>query len=296
MLDFRMETFLTLCEEKSFTKTAKILCITQPAVSQHIHYLEQYYGRKLFEYKGKSFSLTPQGEKLKNFALLSKADWQRAEQSLRQEDAKLIHFGATLTIGEYVMPPILAELLTPPTSITYSMQVDNTETLLQKLQQGAIEFAFVEGQFDKKQFTTRLLSTAQFIPVCAPSHAFTDRVIDFEEIFMERLIVREHGSGTRGVLEQVLTEHSFTFHNFSQITEIGNLNGIKELVKRNLGITFIYENAVRDDLLSQTLKQIQIKNFKVEREFNFICMKDSHFLQEYLDCFYQFHEIYHRTV
>ena len=65
MLDFRMDTFLNLCGTMNYTKTAKKLCITQPAVTQHIHYLEHYYGCRLFEYKNKTLTLTPQGKILK---------------------------------------------------------------------------------------------------------------------------------------------------------------------------------------------------------------------------------------
>ncbi len=66
MLDFRIETFLNLCVTMNYTKTARELCITQPAVTQHIHYLEKYYGCRLFEYKNKTLKLTHQGEILKN--------------------------------------------------------------------------------------------------------------------------------------------------------------------------------------------------------------------------------------
>ncbi len=286
MLDFRMETFLTLCEEKSYTKTARKLCITQPAVSQHIRYLEQYYGKKLFNYKGKNLILTTQGEQLLKYTLLSKADWNKVADTLNKEEGvKRIHFGATLTVGEYVMPEILSELIGQTTTITFSMLVDNTETLLQKLQQGQIDFAFVEGQLDKNEYTTRLFSHARFIPVCSVQHNFASRQVSFDEIFAQRLIVREVGSGTRGVLEQVLLEHNQKIQNFSNIIEIGNLNVIKNLVARGLGITFLYENAVEDEILNGKLQQILLSEFEAEREFNFVCMKGSQFMKENLEFF-----------
>ena len=64
MLDFRLHTFLTLCETMNYTRAAERLCITQPAVSQHIHFLEAHYGCRLFTYQNKTLRLTPAGETL----------------------------------------------------------------------------------------------------------------------------------------------------------------------------------------------------------------------------------------
>ena len=293
MLDFRIETFLTLCEEKSYTKAAEKLCITQPAVSQHIRYLEQYYDSKLFYYKGKNLSLTPQGEQLLKYALISKADWNKIADTLKKETgSERISFGATLTIGEYVMPEILSKLIKQSDNTTLSMLVDNTETLLQKLQQGLIDFAFVEGQLDKNEYTTRLFSPAGFIPVCAVNHEFAHRKVSFDEIFSQRLIVREVGSGTRGVLEQVLLEHNQNIKNFSHIVEIGNLNVIKTLVEKGLGITFLYENAVESEISQGLLKKIRLSDFEAVREFNFVCMKGSQFMEKNLEFFERCRKIY----
>lgn len=61
MLDFRIHTFLCVCRHMNYTRAAAELHITQPAVSQHIRYLEREYGTKLFSYKGKHLQLTQAG-------------------------------------------------------------------------------------------------------------------------------------------------------------------------------------------------------------------------------------------
>lgn len=284
MLDFRIETFLVLCEELSYTKTAERRCITQPAVSQHIRYLEGFYGVKLFTYQGKNLRLTPQGEQLQKFALLSKTDWNKLGQKIRDyREKRHLSFGATLTIGEYVMPVILEKLLDHLPNTALSMVVDNTETLLQKLRHGEIDFALLEGPFDKKDYSTSLFMPASFIPVCGVEHPFAAGRISFEAIFSQRLIVREPGSGTRNVLEQALLAHNQSIANFSDRIEIGNLNVIKDLVGHGKGITFLYEIAVERELFQGTLKQIDLLDFEAVREFNFVCLTDSHYIQEYWD-------------
>ena len=113
MLDFRLDTFLVVCKYMNFTKAAQELNITQPAVSQHIHYLEEAYQAKLFEYHAKKLTLTPQGEELLRAATTMKHDSIHLHDHLAhlaQEKRELI-FGVTLTIGSFVMPPHLAAYL-----------------------------------------------------------------------------------------------------------------------------------------------------------------------------------------
>lgn len=103
MLDSRHNTFLVLCHVGSYTKTAQALFITQPAVSQHIKFLEQQYGGKLFYFEGKTLRRTQRGEKLYLFVQTMHADSDRMQRALQEETQTESHrlaFGATLSIGE----------------------------------------------------------------------------------------------------------------------------------------------------------------------------------------------------
>ena len=288
MLDFRLLSFLTLCEERSYTRAAGKLCISQPAVSQHIHFLEEYYGVKLFTYDHKTLELTLQGERLLEFARLSKADWAKAESIIRScKERTRVSFGATLTIGEFIMPKILEKMIDNLSDTDLTMLVDNTQTLLQKIKQGEIDFAIVEGLFNKNDYTTRVFRAARFIGVCAKEHPFSGRPVSFEEVFTQRLIVREPGSGTRSVLEQALSVHNQSISSFPQKIEVANLNVIKKLVEKNLGITFLYEAAAEKELLEGTLVRIDLEGFDIVRDFHFVCLKDSQFEKASLSFFEQ---------
>ena len=111
MQDFRMETFLTVCELLNYTRAAEALHITQPAVSQHIRCLEEYYGVKLFRYEGKRLRLTEAGALLRNAATTMKHDEIILRELLASGDRPRFAFGATLTIGDFVLPPKLARYL-----------------------------------------------------------------------------------------------------------------------------------------------------------------------------------------
>lgn len=84
MLDFRVETFLAVCRHMNFTKAARELNITQPAVSHHMHYLEQAYGTALFQHNGKRLQLTEAGEILRRTLLTMKHDEQHLQKRMQQ--------------------------------------------------------------------------------------------------------------------------------------------------------------------------------------------------------------------
>lgn len=283
MIDYRLETFISLCKVLNYTKTAELLHITQPAVSQHIKYLESIYGVKLFNYTGKNLTLTKAGKTLYDFALAMETSSTRIKEILSIPDPSEypIKFGTTLTIGEFTMSNIISRLIRDFPSLDFTMEVGNTKVLLEKLVNGEIDFALLEGHFDKKEYNSNFFSSESFIGVSSPQHKFANKRIAFEDIFNERLILREIGSGTRDIFEQILYEHNLTRKSFEQITEIGSIGVIKELVKNNLGITFLYKEAVRKELLEGSLTQIRLKDFDVEREFNFVYLKDSLHHKEY---------------
>ena len=118
MLDFRIDTFLAVCQYQSYTKAAQALNITQPGVSQHIHFLENYYGIQLFTYQNRKLTLTQEGELFRTAVTTMKID----EQHLRErfaaspEGVRKLFIGFTLTIGEYgVLPRLVAYFQNLPT-------------------------------------------------------------------------------------------------------------------------------------------------------------------------------------
>jgi len=130
MQDFRMETFLTVCRFLNYTNAAKALNITQPAVSQHIHLIEEHYKVKLFYYEGKKLRLTEAGILLRNAATTMRHDEIILSEQLKIGGRLKFVFGATLTIGDFVMPEKLAHYMIKEQEAEVRMLVDNTETLL----------------------------------------------------------------------------------------------------------------------------------------------------------------------
>lgn len=287
MLDFRIETFLCVCKYLNYTKAAEELNITQPGVSQHIKYLENYYRGKLFTYSNKILTLTRAGEELKNAMLSIKHDNIYLQKRLSQQSSNInsIQFGSTLTIGEFMIPQKLINYMkqNPKTQIEFI--IANTQELLSFLEDGIIDFAIIEGYFEKSQYEFLTVSNENYIAVCGNDYPLKS-VSNFHELFSHNLLVRENGSGTKEILERYLSENGYSLANFSNTSIISSIDVIKQFLQNNCGISFMYEIAVKKELSEGILRKINIEHFHLYHEFNFIWRKNSVFTDYYKKLFY----------
>jgi len=251
--------------------------MTQPAISQHIQFLENYYQVKLIQAKGKHFSLTEEGKALLEYAKTLYASSQRVFPLLNRikNHVKVLNFGATLTIGEYMLPPVLYRIFKEDPEVNISMYVENTHILQEMLWDGKIDFALLEGHFNQNEFESKLLSDETFIGVCSPDNKIAAKTNELKELLSQNLILREPGSGTRDILEQALYNQNLGVRDFNRIIEIGNMNAIKELCHQNIGITFMYREAVKKELAQGYLKEIPIRNLNISHPFSFVYLKNS---------------------
>lgn len=283
MLDFRVETFLMVCQEMNFTRAARQLGITQPAVSGHIRQLEEYYGVLLFGYEGKKVYLTKEGKMLYEAMVSMHNNEIYLMEQLKQtrECREEFRFGVTLTIGDYMISDALERYIEKHPSANIHMEVANTKELTEQLEAGLIDFAVLEGNFRKMNYRNFVYAVEPFIPVCSPYHPMAGRQVKLTELLHERIIVREEGSGTREILENALEERNIRLPDFSGLIEIANMNTIKELVRRNCGISFMYEKAAEQELLEGELARLNIRGWQVRHEMCAVWKKDNLFSDYY---------------
>ena len=261
MLDFRTNTFLTVCETMNFTEAAKRLNITQPAVSQHIRFLENEYNTQLFLYHNKQLYITQTGKILKKRLMTMRNDQLSILEEMKSVsgDIELLSIGVTMTIGEYAVVDRIADFMNHHPDMNLHIHFGNTSQLLLLLDEGKINLALVEGNYPKDSY----------------GH--------MNYLKNERLIVRESGSGTRNILEELLLARGMEISDFERYIEVENMHTIIGLLKRDCGISFMYKIAVADELESGVLKEIKLSDFKMQHDFDFIWEKDSIYTDKYVE-------------
>ena len=295
MLDFRHETFLELFKQKNYAKTAEALHITQPAVSQHIKYLEELYEVTLIAEKGKVFSLTPAGKELLWFIQSANSGVKHLKKRIAQINTKNIQeitIGATRSIGEGILPHIISKILQSNDLVEFHVLVENTNSLVEKLQDGQIDFALIEGYFDKSTFETIPFSVEEFIGICSANSPLAAKSVDFSDLLEYRHIVREEGSGSREIYEEILHENHMKINDFHRLIEVNNLTAIKKMVADDAGISFLYKFTVLDEIQSRKVIPITINNFSALRNLHFVFQKDNLTNIDHRYWFDKFLEIY----
>lgn len=289
MIDTKILTFITVAKVKNFTKTAEILNITQPAVSQHISALERYYNVKLFYKRNKEMELTEEGKILFQYALNVNRLEKIVKTQFRNKESiiKKYNIGATLTIGGYVLPKIIGEYRKIYENTDLILFVENTETIMKQLINGDIHIGLVEGPFDKTKIRYKKFMDDELVFVVSPNHKLAQKQsVTINEILNNRFILREKGSGTRKIIENALQLKGYTIEDKNIYIEIGNITAILSMVESGLGCTIISKEVVKNSIIDNKLKIIPIKDLKINREFNFVYLDDIN--MDFIDQFMEF--------
>ncbi|WP_408868703.1 LysR substrate-binding domain-containing protein [Brochothrix campestris] len=275
MLDYHYETFLTVCKTLNYTRAAELMNMSQPAVSNHIAFLEQRMNTKLFIHKNKKVFLTDEGKLLYDKIQFMMNYSNKTLDELNSMNYTKINLGCTLAVSDYIIPSFFVEMFKEQNEFKLNVLVENTKTLLSYLAQGKIDAAFIEGDFNKKVFSSIPFSKATIIGVCSPEFELADHVLSFEDLFDYELIVRELGSGTRKSLESHLSEEQIDLASFKHQTTLGSIDLIKRVVEQNIGITFMFDVCVQDELARGTLKKLNLSREFKPKQMNFVYLSDN---------------------
>lgn len=196
-----------------------------------------------------------------------------------------LRIGMTLTAGEYVVARPLARCLAARPDIQVTVRSGGTQRLLELLDAGTIDCAFVEGLFDKARYASRPFSAERLVPICAAEHRFPRTPRTLEDLLGERLILREEGSGSRNVLVHALAQRNLSPASFADHFVVESLDIIKIFVQADLGISFVYEAAVQREVQEGTLRVIPLSDAGIFHDISFIYLRDSIYEQDMEDLF-----------
>ncbi|SFO94841.1 selenium metabolism-associated LysR family transcriptional regulator [Salibacterium halotolerans] len=269
-----LKSFYILANHQNFSETAKILHLAQPTVSLQIKNLEQALDATLFERTTKSVKLTPSGEILYKYADQIFSLVKQTEKELDSLSETIhgdLHIGASLTIGEHILPYVLGQFRKEYPNIQMKLKVYNSEQIMEHLANDDIDLGFIEStksypDYDQSAFLEdELVVTASASPSSPVSPQ--KQIIQPEELFEFPIIMREPGSGTRQVVEKHLQNNGLDPNKLDIIMELEHTESIKSAVESGLGIMIISKNAIKKELELGTLRQIPINGIRLRRFF-----------------------------
>lgn len=276
MQDFRLKVFRTVAEKLNFTGAAETLFLTQPAVTLQIKTLEEDLGVKLFDRSGGKVKLTEAGAVLLEYARKIADLYQEAEiaiGNLLGEERGRLAIGASTTIAQYILPRLVGEFLSRHPKVELSMISANTENIVRSLDKKEIALGLVEGPVGRTDLKTERFIEDEIVVVAGADHewAFTKSAkIKLNELIKMPLIMREHGSGTRRVVEDALKKGRLKLSELNMVMELDSTEAIKSAVEANLGIGFVSRWGLRHEIELGTLKIIKIEGLEIKRQLQFI--------------------------
>lgn len=274
MSDFRLQVFYTVAKRLSFTRAASELFITQPAVTKHIHELEDQYKAKLFERNGNRIRLTEAGELLlqhaeKVFDLYRDIEFDINALTKRKEG--LLRIGASTTITQYVIAPLLAGFRNKFPEVQVSLITGNTEQVEKALIDKEIDLGIIEGHTKNTEIGYHPLLKDEIVLVCSNKHPFANRnSIPADELKNFRFVKREFGSGTLEVIGHALKNLGINHADLPVEIRLGNTETIKSYLLNAPCMAFISVHAVADEVKRGDLRIIDVEGLSIERYFYII--------------------------
>ncbi|MCB2376110.1 LysR family transcriptional regulator [Hymenobacter sp. BT635] len=278
MPDFRLRVFQSVARHLSFTKAAQELFITQPAITKHIRELERSYAQRLFERRGNRVSLTEAGRLLLTHAdAVETLHQQLTDQlhGLHAEAAGRLRLGASTTLAQYVLPPILPAFQARYPNIELTLYNGNSEQIAESLLYGHVDLGFVEGQVKNRDLhyepllDDELVAVRRATPVGPPATP-----MPLHEALRHPLVLRERGSGTLEVLEFALRAHKIKMSDLRVALYLDNTEAIKSYLEAAADcLGFVSKQALKKDIEAGRLEIVPVQNLTLARQFEAVWLQ-----------------------
>lgn len=274
MSDFRLKVFYSVAKHLSFTQASKELYISQPAITKHIRELESLYGVRLFDRLGNKISLTDAGKLMLEHCEQILAAYRRLEYDmnlLKNEWTGDLRLGASTTISQYVLPPILARFTEKYPKVNVTLMDTNSRNIEQALQNHDIDLGLVEGVFRLPSLKYEPFLHDELVPVVGTQSklALKDE-IGLDELQQLPLVLRERGSGTLDAIEMAFDEVGLKLSSMNVRLYLGGTESIKSFLRCSDSLGIVSLQAVAPELRRGDFKIIDIKGMQIKRHFCFV--------------------------
>lgn len=277
MIDRRVTSLLTVAQEKNFTKAAKQLSLTQPAVSQHIRQLEKELGVTLFIRGKGDIRLTEAGETVVRYARRLNSLYDRMKLALADHEKQLtrLRVGVTHTAESNIVAEVLAEYGHLNPGVVITILTDSIKNLYNRLDNYDLDMAIVEGAKQDPAFGFILLDTDYLVCAMSNDHPLASQpMVDLNDLVNERMILRLSESATMNLFTASLKSLNRSIDEFNVILEVDNIATIKDLIRKNLGISILPRSTCMDEVSKGKMTILPIENMSMIRETKIVYQKD----------------------
>jgi DNA-binding transcriptional LysR family regulator len=276
----KLETFLTVSRERSFSKASAKLGISQPAVTQQIKFVEKYLGVKIIERKKNGIKLTAEGEELYKIAASLEKEINSSEKDILKiiNNEMTFRLGASYTIGTYVIPGECLNEMSDTINNDVNLSIDNSETIIQKLKDRKLDVGLIESPIIDSDLIYREWVEDELV-VC--SNVPIPKSLKTEELYEYRWICREETSHTRKVIAEVFEELGVSCKSFDVISEVSNTTAILQTIKRSNKdtnkpvVTILSRHAVEDEFAKGELFEARLRGYTMTRKFYIVYTKEN---------------------
>ncbi|MFD1176162.1 selenium metabolism-associated LysR family transcriptional regulator [Paenibacillus puldeungensis] len=275
----QLHIFYTVAERGSFSAAAQALHMTQPAVTMQIQSLEDYFGSKLLVRSTKRIDLTEAGKTLLPYARQSLELIRETEQAMSRFASMLegrLQLGASLTIGEYVLPRMLGPFGQQFPQISIMLKVMNTTQIIEEIVNHQLNFGLVEAPVQHPDLVSEPVMEDELKLIVPAGHPLSGKgTVSIEEVISYPFVLREKGSGTRQVMEEVFNQRGLNPDRIQTIMELGSTGAVKSAVEAGVGITIISPSSVKHEKALGLLEILEIEDVSFKRMFYSIHLKST---------------------
>ncbi len=273
----QLEALICLVEERSFSRAAKRMLLTQPALTKNIRTVEDSLGVKVVNRSRAGVSLTPEGKILYDVAqrmVRLRKDASDKFQRLSVNNGGDIDMGASTIPATYILPRAISELRNLHPDIRVFLKTEDSEEVMNMVLDREVEIGCVGKEPLNRKLTVHPLWHDRLILVVPARHRWIkQKIVTLPELFQEPFVLREKGSATRDVFESSLKERSYSLSGLNIAGELGSSEAVKEAVIAGLGLSVLSAHAVRRELAQGLLFEISVASLHIERRFHLIHLK-----------------------
>jgi DNA-binding transcriptional LysR family regulator len=277
MADRRLQVFHAVAKHLSFTKAAETLFMTQPAVTFQIKQLEEHLNTRLFDRAQGRIALTPAGQLALEYAeriLALSAELDTRMKELSGQAAGPLVIGASMTIGEYVLPQLIGTFRAQFPSVVPQLFVGNSETVQERVAERTLDLGFIESGSPLPTLQSELCCEDELQVVCASSHPLAQEPCALPAALTQHAYIsREAGSGTRLVVDRYLQQAGVSPDSMNRVVELGSPEAIKGLVATGMGFAIMSRVVAAKELQLGQLVQIPLRPALI-RHFSAVYAKE----------------------